>query len=54
MASGFNVKVKMNPTSKIIKDHGLDENGSVTKYMRDTVERFSRPYVPRWKWRNVS
>ena len=41
-----NIKVKMNSTNKIIKDHGLDDNGRVTKYLRDTVDRFCDPYVP--------
>lgn len=40
------VKVKMNSASKIIKDHGLDENGRVTKFLRDTVDRFCDPYIP--------
>ncbi len=43
----MNIKVKMNSTKKIIKDHGLDENGRVTKFLRDTVYRLYEPYVPR-------
>ncbi|MBQ9314872.1 MAG: hypothetical protein IJ220_07820 [Clostridia bacterium] len=46
MSSGFNIKVKMNSTSKIIKDHGLDKDGKVTAFLRDTVERLSDPYIP--------
>ena len=42
----FTYKIKMNSTSKIIKDHGLDENGGVTRFMRDTVDRFMDPYIP--------
>lgn len=38
--------LKMNEPNKIIKDHGLDENGRVNAFLRDTVERFSDPYVP--------
>ncbi len=49
----FNVKVKMNSTNKIIKDHGLDKDGRVTRYLRDTADRFMMPYIPRWCWRNV-
>ena len=36
----------MNNTNKIIKDHGLDENGGVTQFLRDTVDRFCDPYIP--------
>lgn len=50
----FNVKVKLNPISKIIKDHGLDENGHVVRYLRDTSDRLMMPFVPRWFRRNFS
>lgn len=49
----FNVKVKMNSTNKIIKDHGLDKDGRVTRYLRDTADRLMMPYIPRWCWRNA-
>ncbi len=42
----FNVKVKMNKTSKIIKDHGLDKNGKVTAHLRNTADRLMTPFVP--------
>lgn len=42
----FNVKVKMNKTSKIIKDHGLDKNGRVIAYLRNTADRLMMPFVP--------
>lgn len=42
----FNVKVKMNSTNKIIKDHGLDKDGRVTRYLRDTVDRLMNPFIP--------
>ena len=42
----FNVKVKMNKTSKIIKDHGLDEKGRVTRFLRDEADRLMTPFVP--------
>lgn len=45
-SSGFNIKIKMNNTKKIIKDHGLDENGKVNKFLRNMVDRFCDPYVP--------
>ncbi len=43
----LNVKVEMNDANKIIKDHGLDDNGKVTEFLRDTVYRLYEPYVPR-------
>ena len=45
-SSGFNVKVKMNSISKIIKDHGLDNNGRITKFFRDDADRLMNPYIP--------
>lgn len=50
----FNVKVKLNNTNKIIKDHGLDSNGRATRYLRDEADRLMMPFVPRWCRRNVS
>lgn len=41
-----NIKIKMNPINKIIKDHGLERGGPVNQFLRDTVERLSDPYVP--------
>lgn len=45
--SGFSIKVKMNSSNQIIKDHGLDNDGRVTEHLRDTVYRLYEPYVPR-------
>ena len=42
----FNVKVKMNSTSKILKDHGLENDGPAERFLRDTVDRFCDPYIP--------
>lgn len=42
----FNVDIKINSAEKIIKDHGLDDNGSVTEHFRNTVDRFMDPYIP--------
>ena len=42
----FKIKIKMNSTNKIIKDHNLEEDGSVNKYLRDEVDRLCDPYVP--------
>ena len=44
--SGFKLKVKFNSTNKIIKEHGLDKDGEVTEFLRNTVDRFCDPYVP--------
>lgn len=46
MASGFTVKIKMNSTNKILKDHGLDNNGRITKFLRDDADRLINPFVP--------
>ena len=46
MSSGFTIKVKMNSANKIAKDHGLNRDGRVTTFLRDTVERLSDPYIP--------
>ena len=43
----FDIKVKMNSASKIIKDHGLNDDGNVTRFLRDTIYRLYEPYVPR-------
>ena len=29
----MNVKVKMNPVNKILKDHGLDKDGRVVRHL---------------------
>lgn len=42
----FNIKVQINSTDKIIKDHGLDNEGVVTRFLRDEVDRLSDSYVP--------
>ena len=46
MASGFTVKVKINSVNKIIKDHGLDREGRVIRFARDTADRLMAPHVP--------
>ncbi len=48
MASSFNinVKVKLNSVNKIIKDHGLNEDGRVARYARDTTDRLMNPFIP--------
>lgn len=42
----FSLKLKMNDTNKILKDHGMQENGPVVKCLRDTVDKFCDPYIP--------
>lgn len=48
MASGFNfsVKVKLNSVNKILKDHGLNEDGRVVSYARNTADRLMNPFIP--------
>lgn len=46
MGSGFNLKIKIHKSNQIIKDHGLDENGRVTRHMRDEIDRLMNPFVP--------
>ena len=50
----FNVKVKLNNVNKIIKNHGLDSNGRVTRHLRDEADRLMTPFVPRWFWWRIS
>lgn len=42
----LNIKIKMNSTNKIIKDHGLDKDGRVVRFLRDTADRFMNPFIP--------
>lgn len=44
--SGFTVKVKMNSTNKILKDHGLDQDGRAIRFLRDDADRLMNPFVP--------
>lgn len=44
--SGFNIKVKMNSTNKILKDHGLDQDGRAIRFLRDDADRLMNLYVP--------
>lgn len=45
---GFNidVKVKINTVNKILKDHGLNEDGRVVRYARDEADRLMNPFIP--------
>ncbi len=42
----INIDIKINSADKIIKDHGLDDDGRVTEHFRDTADRFMDPYIP--------
>lgn len=42
----YDVVVNINRANQIIKEHGLQTNGPVNKFFRDTVDRFCDPYVP--------
>ena len=45
-SSGFSVKVKINKTSQILKDHGLNEDGRVQEFLTTTADRFMMPFIP--------
>ena len=42
----LDVKVKMNSVNKILKDHGLNENGRVIRFLRDDADRLMNPFIP--------
>lgn len=42
----INVETTLLPVKTIIEKHGLDDNGRVTIFLRNEVERFCDPYVP--------
>lgn len=47
MASGnFKTKIDIKPVEEILKRHGLENNGAVTLFFRNEVDRYSDPYVP--------
>lgn len=50
----LDVKIKMNPINRILKDHGLNKNGRVVRHLRDTADRLMMPYIPRRCWRTIS
>lgn len=45
-SSGFKVKVKINSINKILKDHGLNQDGRAVKFLRDDADRLMNPYIP--------
>lgn len=45
-SSGFKIKVKINNVNKILKDHGLNQEGRVIKFLRDDADRLMNPYIP--------
>ena len=42
----FQVKLKLKNINIIEKNHGLEKDGKVTEFLRDTVDRFCDSYVP--------
>ena len=46
MAKSSGFKFKLNSVGKILKDHGLDENGKAVEYLRDECKRLMAPFVP--------
>lgn len=45
-SSGFDIKVEINSTNKILKDHGLNEDGRVVERLRNTADRLMMPFIP--------
>ena len=46
MSSGFKVKVRINSVNKILKDHGLNKDGRIVRFLRDDADRLMNPFVP--------
>ncbi len=48
MGSGFKfyIKTEIESPNKITKAHGLDENGSAVRFLRDDVDRLCNPFIP--------
>lgn len=42
----INVKVKMNSVNKILKNHGLNQDGRVQEFLTTTADRFMMPFIP--------
>lgn len=52
-SSGFTVKVKMNSTNKILKDHGLNKDGRVIRFITTRTDALMTPFIPRWFRRRI-
>lgn len=46
MSSNFKTRLDIKPVAEILKRHGLQQGGAVTLFLRNEVERYSRPYIP--------
>lgn len=46
MSFKIDVKVKINDVNKILKDHGLNDEGRVIQYARDEADRLMNPFIP--------
>ena len=42
----IDVKINLKTANQIMESHGLDDYGRVTKFARDTADRFMDPYIP--------
>lgn len=42
----IDIKVKINNVNKILKDHGLNDEGRVIQYARDEADRLMNPFIP--------
>lgn len=40
------MEIKWKPINTILKNHGLEEDGRINKFLRDQVDRLSDPYIP--------
>ena len=46
MSFKIDIKVKINNVNKILKDHGLNDEGRVIQYARDEADRLMNPFIP--------
>lgn len=41
------IKTNIKEVNRIIKDHGLDDNGKVTEFLRNDCDRYMDDYIPK-------
>lgn len=42
----FTVRTNIDSVGKILRNHGLEGDGRVTRFVRDDVDRLMNPYIP--------
>lgn len=42
----LNINLRMNNINRIIREHGLDRDGEVVRFIRDTADRLMNPFIP--------